>query len=369
MRPGRDGSRQRGGPGDVGVLVGGDVEPLGAGLLDALDDLVHPAPHVFSGDLQMKNFHRDIGLPSDGERLIQSVKDRAPFAAHVGGVDAAVPGGGVGQRYQFVRPGVVGRGINERTRQPQRTLLHGVFDQALHLGQLFGRGSAVLRAQHHPAHLGGADVAAQIDSGAPALEAGEIAGEVAPIHLHAEAGHERVEFVQGAIVLGSGRPAFAGDLGGDALADFAFRGGVDQQVEFRLAQHIDEAGSHHQAGRINHPASRGPAQVAASHDAVAAHGHILPRPRIPAAVHQPAAHDQQVIRIGGRLAGRQENTHQRQAESQTQQRRIVLFHRSDLRENYAGTGRLVPFQLVEPIVSSFKPSSGWAEVPPQRCRN
>ena len=46
------------------------------------------------------------------------------------------------------------------------------------------------------------------------------------------------------------RPAFAGNFGGDALKDFRFGARVNQQIQFGLAEHIDETGSYDHAARV-----------------------------------------------------------------------------------------------------------------------
>jgi len=51
------------------------------------------------------------------------------------------------------------------------------------------------------------------------------------------------------------RAAFARDLGGDALKDLRRQMRIDQNREFRLAQHIDKARSNDETLRVNHAAA------------------------------------------------------------------------------------------------------------------
>ena len=103
------------------------------------------------------------------------------------------------------------RRVLQRSGQANGPVVHRVPDKLLHplgLGRCWG---AVVIADHHAPHLRSANLTGQIDAHASLFESREVA-------------------------------ALAGDFGGDALVDFRGKVRIHQNREFRLAQHIDEAG-------------------------------------------------------------------------------------------------------------------------------
>jgi hypothetical protein len=96
----------------------------------------------------------------------------------------------------------------------------------------------------------------------------------------------------------------AGELGRDALHDLAAHAAVAQHPVFRLPEHVDKAGRHHQATGVE--ASHGGGGVALAHrrDAAASHTHIRRKPRRPRAIHDAPTRDQQVAQRGQRRRGR-----------------------------------------------------------------
>src|SRR5437773_4409119 len=98
------------------------------------------------------------------------------------------------------------------------------------------------------------------------------------------------------------RPAFAGHFGGDALRDLAEHAIVDQDVDFRLAHHVDEAGSHHQAGHVGGLAGGGAAREADPGEALAPDRDVPPVARVSAAVDDPAALEHEVVWTTGPLS-------------------------------------------------------------------
>ena len=73
-----------------GIDVGLHVHAALAGRLDQRDDLVHPAPELLVGDLEVDDVHRHAGPLADRDRLLDRVEDAGPLVADVRRVDAAV---------------------------------------------------------------------------------------------------------------------------------------------------------------------------------------------------------------------------------------------------------------------------------------
>src|SRR2546430_8648453 len=76
--------------------------------------------------------------------------------------------------------------------------------------------------------------------------------------------------------------------------------------------HVDEPGSHDQIADVDRLARRGVAQVPHGHDAVAADRHVTAIARIPRAVHDPAAFQNDVVRSPARS---EEHTSELQSQS------------------------------------------------------
>src|SRR5204863_1627741 len=70
----RNGRTERSRSGDIGILVGGDVEPGGARLLDLRDDGAHLAPVLPAGNLEMPDLDRDVGLAADAEGFVECLR-------------------------------------------------------------------------------------------------------------------------------------------------------------------------------------------------------------------------------------------------------------------------------------------------------
>ena len=91
------------------------------------------------------------------------------------------------------------------------------------------------------------------------------------------------------VVGGSDGVAFAGDFGGDALRQFADCLLVDEQVGFRLAEHVDEAGRNDQPFGIDRALGneRG-IGLAYEGDAISDNAHVGIDPGIAAAIDDAA---------------------------------------------------------------------------------
>ena len=158
-----------------------------------------------------------------------------------------------------------------------------------------GRGRAIIVADHQVADLRSADVGPEVDAASLLDQSLEILFQRTPIGSHVKVlldiGALGIEFVVG----GRDRSAFAGDLGGHALGQFADRLLIDEQVELGLPQHVDEAGRDDQSGGID-GALRFHAGTSAANkrNAVADDADVGISPRVSAAVDQASVANEHV---------------------------------------------------------------------------
>ncbi len=120
----------------VGIDVGRDAQAAGAGGLDPAQHLAHLAPVGLVRGLEVPDLGRDARALGDGEHLVERGKHLVALRALVGDVDAAVARRHLGQRDQLVgRREPIGH-VLQRRAQPERSLLHRLGHQLLHLRQL-----------------------------------------------------------------------------------------------------------------------------------------------------------------------------------------------------------------------------------------
>src|SRR5258708_23035970 len=101
----------------------------------------------------------------------------------MGAIDAAVLRRYFCELDQFVCFGIVARGINQGSREPEGPVLHGLSDQSLHLLKLVRSWSAVDIPQNCLTDLGGTNVGANVKWGSALLQSCEIAVQSGPVHL------------------------------------------------------------------------------------------------------------------------------------------------------------------------------------------
>ena len=180
VRPGRNEGREAVEPGRIRVGIGADFDAGPAGLVDMRDDLRHAPPVLTARGLEMPDFDRDVSFAADADGFVERGNDGIAFAAHMRGVDAAELCAFGGESDQFLGGGI-GRGrILQRSGDADRAVAHGVAHQRFHPLEFGGGGRAIAIADHRPAHLGGADVARQVDAHALLFEAREKLAESVP---------------------------------------------------------------------------------------------------------------------------------------------------------------------------------------------
>ena len=235
-----------------------------------------------------------MGFPAYTQGFVDGFEHGIALAAHVSGINAPKLAAFGGESDQFLRFGIWRGRIFERGGNTDRAVFHGFAHQRFHLCKLLGRRLFVVVAQHDAADLRGADIAGQVDAHALLFEAGEILAEGSPV------GSDVVVLVAGAICLNDSiverrdGTAFAGNLGGDSLIDFRRQTRFDEDGEFGLAEHVDEAGRDDLAGGVNGALAGRGSKVADRGDFSLADADIAGIPRGTSAVDDVAVGDDKV---------------------------------------------------------------------------
>ena len=157
-----------------------------------------------------------------------------------------------------------------------------------------GRGLFVVVAEDHAADLRRANIAREIDAHALLFEAREILAEGAPV------GSDLVVIVFAAVGLNdrvvqrSDGTAFAGNFGRDALVDFRRQARVDEDGQFRLAEHVDESGRDDFAGGVDGALARCSGEIADGGDLAIADADVAGIPGGAGAVDDVAVGDDDV---------------------------------------------------------------------------
>ena len=244
----------------------------------------------------MPDLHGDLRHASDPERLVERPVDPRAFVADVRGVDAPVAAGCCCERNQLVRRRVDGRGVDERAGKAEGPLFHHAVHQRSHVRQLGWRGAPVPLADHGRAELGGSHKGGEVDGRPGAGEVREVAVEVPPVDV------EPV-FLDAIRVVGDERVgerghglAFARDLGRDSLSHLAEQPVVDEDVDLRLPQHVDETRGDDQARDVERLVGLARAEKADGRDPVSPDGEVALVPWVAGPVHDPAILEDQVIR-------------------------------------------------------------------------
>ena len=211
----------------VRVRVEGDVEALGARIVDEGDQLVRTA-RVRLAVVEVGDVARRPGAPADLDGLLDRVeKAVAERVPDVGVVEAAELAGGVRECRQLLGGGEAARRVVEARRQPDGAVGHRVAQHAAHVVDRPLVGGDVVPAERVDAELAVADERADVEADGAVIPS-EVVGHGAPVVVDVRTAiepgvevHERVE-----ILLPTERreavAVDADDLGGDTLADLGF---------------------------------------------------------------------------------------------------------------------------------------------------
>ena len=274
--------------------------PAARACVDAGDDLGHLAPVGFAGGFEVPDLDGDVGFAADARGLVDGVEHGIAFAAHVGGVDAAVRRGGAGKGDELRSFGV-GRGrVLQRGGNAHGAVAHRLANEVLHLVKLGGGGLHVGIAEHHAADRCGADVGGEVNAHALLFEAGEVLAEGAPVGRDVEVVVAGAVGGNGGVVDRRNGVAFAGDFGGDALEDLGGQARVDEDGELGLAEHVDESGRDDFAGGVDGALGGRTGEVADGGDAAIADADVAGVPGRAGAVDDVAVRDDDVKRRGWR---------------------------------------------------------------------
>ena len=203
------------------------------------------------------------------------------MAPLMGVVEAVVVGHDLGEGDELLGGAETSRPILGTRAQPPSTILHPRTNQLLHLSDLGLGGRPLVVVTHHQAP----------DRSVP-YHGNHVHGHPgSPVRLH---------------LVGDGPPYVSAIRAEhhrrDALHDQVVRPTplhiVRGECTIRVGVHVDEAGDHVEARRVDHPSSGSVRQVSHAHDLVAPNAHVGVERRVARAIqHSPTAdHDVEVLR-------------------------------------------------------------------------
>jgi len=195
---------------------------------------------------------------SDLKYLLQRFEDACALGALMREVDPAMARGDLRELDNLIGGREAIRHILERGAEAERALLHCLLDKLPHRVELGGRRRTVVLANNVVADATGPDECGDVDGRMRAeLEPAEVVGERAPVLRHAEMSGTRRGLADHPIVDGRDRRTLPCHFCRHALVNFAGCAAVDEHVELRLAEQIDEAGCHDQIRRVDAHRSAG----------------------------------------------------------------------------------------------------------------
>src|SRR5581483_637895 len=208
----------------------------------------------------------------------------------------------------------------------ERAVLHRIRNQAFHLSKLSSRRRTIVVTDHVFAHLRRADEGAEVYACALLVEPFKILVERAPIHRQVEATIEIFLLFQNAIVDRRYRFTFAGNLSRHAHHDLAHRAWIDQNVLFRLAEHVDEARRNDLSTRVDFALGFHAAKIAHLDNSIVFDRNVVIKGRLAGAVDDAPVTNDEVVWCGCRHAS---TRHDDGGEQNSKQKsRDKNFHRT-----------------------------------------
>ena len=288
--PRRDDHMQERAPRRIGVLGHRDVDPGGAGLVDAPDERGGAAPVLFPADLEVGDHGGDAGAFADGDHLFHGFGDGVGLVAHVHVVDAAVRRRGLGYGYRFLKALVAARRVDQPGGDAARALVHAPGDQIPHGPDFVVFRGPVGHAHDAQAHRAEPHVRGDVERRLRGLQAVEVFRKAVPCPRHVERPGEagKVFLPVGLVAVLDRREGHAVQpevFGGYALHDLAVHALPGEERQFRMAVPVHEAGAERLAVHILHAAGAGRG-AGGEHggDGAAFHAHITVEPRVARAV-------------------------------------------------------------------------------------
>ncbi len=296
LHPRRQGGRQAGGAGRVGIHVCGDVHTFAACLIDACNCLRHFRPVARTGRLQVIGLGVLAGCAGDGDGFLQRGQELIGLAAHVGHIATAGFGRRLSKGNQLIGLGKECRRIDQRGTDAKRTFAHGCANQVLHARKLLGGRRDIVLAQFMNAHRGRPNKGCDVGRDAELLQVFEVFAERGPrngkmkiaLLLERLRTHGLGERAAG--------PALAEDLQGHALHRVGHASAIGDQGFRRPTEHVDEARCHRVTSRVNHRSCAGwRARRQQGDNTITIDRHIHRLRRCTAAVINRAVANQQIV--------------------------------------------------------------------------
>ncbi len=241
--------------------------------LDLRDRSIELRPVRLAAGLQVIDLGADVRLAGDRQRFVDRLEQTVAFAAHVRDVHAARLRGDLGEFDEFVGLCEHTGDVDERSRQAHGALVHRPAHVAAHPLELLGRGRTIVQADLVGANGRGADERRNVGRNTARLEKIEIAAKRIPGNVERDVA---LPLHLLALHLVGDRPhrALTEHFERHALPDGALRVPVGNQRGLGVAQHVDEAGSNRQTGRVHFFASALAPEIANGRDAIALNRHI-----------------------------------------------------------------------------------------------
>src|SRR5687768_5214373 len=168
-------------------------------------------------------------------------------------VDAAVLLRDFREFHEFVGGGKTCRHVLQRTRKTKSAVAHRRGDQLFHLFE-FGFGwCSIFVTDDVFADLSRADKRGEVHTRALLFKALEVVIKGAPINLEIETAKETLLLLDLSFVDRSDRLTFAGDFCRHSLHDFTHRARIDEEIRFRLPQHVDKARRNDETSSVDDP--------------------------------------------------------------------------------------------------------------------
>jgi hypothetical protein len=236
-------------------------------------------PGSLASNFQVPDFYGYVRFACDSNDFVDRLQDGGTLTAHVRGMYATEARGFGGEHDQFFGLGVGSRRILERSRDSNGAVQHGLADQLFHLLELRRVGLYIVVAEDHAADAGGANVIGNIDADALFSKSREVLAKSSPVGLHVELIEGALIGTQNGVIKRSDASPIAADLRGDALIDFRWQTRIDENGEFGLTKHINEAGSDNEPVSVDSALARCCGEIADCGDSSFANSDVTGIPR------------------------------------------------------------------------------------------
>ncbi len=257
----RDNDFEVGVPSVVGIAIGQKIHAAFAGRFDDFDVFRRFTLHANRSQLNMRVFHRDVGLFSDGNFFLQRFERFVGFIADVGHVDTAAGRGNFGQRNHLVRGRVTAHFVFEAAGKPECALGHLLAHLFLHQANFLRRRNTLEIFTHH-----------LLANRGVAGERSHVYGCRMVLHLVEPGGH------------------------GDALRNLGLCRQILRQRLFGMVVNVDKSGSKNQSLCVDSWFAGFRCQFADSNDMPRGDANVCPKERRARAVRDLRVQNQQRLR-------------------------------------------------------------------------